>query len=51
MHGLLDELTRTSAADDATAAGKPPQLTLGFVANDSSLVYYRVTPGLAPPQP
>ena len=28
-----------------------PQLTLGFVSNDSSLVYYRLTAGLATPQP
>jgi hypothetical protein len=45
MTSLLAHLTETS---NTTAK---PQLTLGFVSNDSSLVYYRLTAGLATPQP
>ncbi len=46
MTSLLAHLADTTSSGQAK-----PQLTLGFVSNDSSLVYYRLTAGLATPQP
>lgn len=37
----------TRLINEATEGPLVAQLTLGIVSNDSSIVYYRITPGLA----